>query len=132
MNIPLIIANILVGLAFVAHTFVGDKELKVLEPNAKDEQWLDKQEKWTMARSGWHWVSVDLGMLTIVLLLINCTDWIPHPSLLLKGLSIYFLIYGVVWFLTITLSKSFTKNYLKLGQWMFLLLTSALMYVGSY
>ena len=32
MNIPILIANILTLLAFVIYTFVGDKELKIIEP----------------------------------------------------------------------------------------------------
>ena len=35
MNIPILIANILTLLAFVIHTFVGDKELKIIEPKTK-------------------------------------------------------------------------------------------------
>jgi len=52
MNIPILIENILTFLAFVIHTFVGDKELRIIEPrNENDEEYL-KREKWTMVRSG--------------------------------------------------------------------------------
>jgi len=47
-------------LAFVLHTFVGDKELKVNEPTAETDENFKKIEKWTMAICGWHWVSFDL------------------------------------------------------------------------
>ncbi len=60
MNISLIIANILTVLAFVIHTFVGDREIRILEPQETENENFQKQEKWTMARCGWHWVSFGL------------------------------------------------------------------------
>jgi hypothetical protein len=65
MNIAILIANILTLLAFVIHTFVGDKELKVNEPTNETNDNFQKIEKWTMARCGWHWVSFDLLFATI-------------------------------------------------------------------
>ena len=37
MNIPLVIANLLCLLAFGAHTFIGDKEMRSLEPEEAEE-----------------------------------------------------------------------------------------------
>ena len=129
MNITILIANILTFLAFVIHTFVGDKELKIIEPTqGSDEDF--KREKWTMARCGWHWISFDLLLTTIGLGLINFTNYYENEKTLLQILTIYFLGYAVVWALTIAISKQFSKNYLKLGQWMLLLLISGLIYSG--
>jgi hypothetical protein len=130
MNIPILIANILTLFAFFIHTFMGDHELKTIEPeNENDEKYL-KREKWTMARSGWHWISLDLLFATIGLGIINFTDFLESESLLLQILAIYFLGYGVVWLIGIAISKSFPKNYLKLGQWILLWLISVLVYWG--
>lgn len=130
MNIPILIANILTLIAFAAHTFVGDKELKIIEPkDGKDEKYL-KREKWTMARSGWHWISFDLLFASIGLGLINFTDYFENEQLLLQILAIYFLGYGIVWLIGIAISKQFPKNYLKLGQWILLWLISGLIYLG--
>lgn len=130
MNIPILIANILTLLAFVIHAFMGDRELKIIEPeNENDENYL-KQEKWTMARSGWHWISFDLLFATIGLGLINLTDHLENEKLLLQILAVYFLGYGIVWLIGIAISKSFPKNYLKLGQWILLWLISGLIYWG--
>lgn len=60
MNIPILAANILTLLAFFIHTFMGDKELKLIKPNFASDDNYQKIEKWTMARCGWHWVSFDL------------------------------------------------------------------------
>lgn len=130
MSITLLIANILSLLAFVLHAFVGDKELKVNEPEENANNYLEKREKWTMARGGWHWVSFDLLMATVALTLINFTDHFEHEETLLQLLAFYFFGYGIVWVFTITLSKQFPKNYLKLGQWILLFLISGLIYFG--
>lgn len=131
MNTYLIIANILTGLAFFAHTFAGDQELKLIVPHANDAEWLNKQEKWTMARCGWHWVSFDLLMFTIVLALINFTKLLPHQMFLVQLLAVYALGYAVFWLVTVAVSQSFTKNYIKLGQWILLLAISGLLLAGS-
>ena len=128
MNIPILIANVLTLLAFIIHTFIGDKELKMIEPE-NDDNYL-KQEKWTMARSGWHWVSFDLLLATIGLGIINFSDILESEKLLLQILSIYFFGYGIVWIIGITISKRFPKNYLKLGQWMLLWLIGGLIFWG--
>ncbi|MEO0341098.1 MAG: hypothetical protein AAF242_18030, partial [Bacteroidota bacterium] len=63
--------------------------------------------------------------------LINFTDFFEHEKTILQLLSIYFLGYGIVWLITITISKSFPQNYLKLGQWLLLFGISALIYFGQ-
>lgn len=128
MSISILLANVLTLMAFLLHTFMGDRELKLIEPDdASDSNFL-KREKWTMARSGWHWISFDLLFATIGLGIINFTDYLPSEKLLLQILAIYFLGYGLVWLVAIAISKSFPKNYLKLGQWILLWLISGLIY----
>jgi len=124
-------ANILTFLAFLIHTFMGDRELKIIQPLSDTDKWAVKQEKWTMARCGWHWVSFDLLFASIGLALINFTDYFENEKTLLQILAIYFLGYAIVWALTITISKQFSKNYLKLGQWILLFLISVLIYFGT-
>ena len=130
MNTPLLIANTLTLLAFFIHTFMGDRELKIIQPSAGTEDWSAKQEKWTMARCGWHWISFDLLFASIGLALINFTDVFDNEKTLLQILSIYFLGYSIAWAFTILISKQFPKNYLKLGQWILLLVISSLLYLG--
>ena len=130
MNTLILIANILTLLAFFIHTFMGDKELKLIEPkNDQDEKYL-KREKWTMARCGWHWISFDLLFATIGLGLINFTDFFRNEKTLLQILTVYFLGYAIFWAFTIVISKQFPKNYLKLGQWILLLVISGLIFYG--
>lgn len=130
MNIPILIANILTLLAFVIHTFVGDKELKIIEPAKGNDENSPKREKWTMARCGWHWISFDLLFATIGLGLINFTSYFENEETLLQILTIYFLGYAIVWAFTIAISKQFLNNYLKLGQWILLLVIATLIQLG--
>lgn len=131
MVTTILIANILTFLAFILHTFVGDKELKINEPNEGADEDFQRREKWTVARCGWHWVSLDLLFATIGLALINFTNYFDNEKTLLQILTIYFLGYAVFWIVTIVISKQFPKNYLKLGQWMLLLIISGLVYLGT-
>lgn len=130
MNAWTLIANAVVFLSFVVHTFVGDKELKVNEPEKQDPSFSKKIEKWTMARCGWHMVSFDLLFASIGLALVNFTDVIKDELFVLSVISIYFLSYSIVWLLVIIISKPFASNYLKLGQWLLLLAISFLTYMG--
>jgi len=131
MNTPILIANIFTLLAFFIHIFIGDRELKIIQPSTDTDNWITKQEKWTMARCGWHWISFDLLFASIGLALINFTDYFENEKTVLQILAIYFLGYAIVWALTIIISKQFPKNYMKLGQWILLLLISGLIYLGT-
>ena len=48
MNIAILSANILTLFAFVLHTFVGDKELKVNEPSETSEDKFLKLGQWIL------------------------------------------------------------------------------------
>lgn len=127
MNTPLIVATILTTLAFFAHAIMGDRELKILEPE-NDQSKNKAREKWTMARCGWQWISIDLLLASIAMIyMLLVTTW-EYTQPMLTLLSVYFLLYAIVWVATIAMSKSFAKNYLLLGQWMLLATISALLY----
>jgi len=128
MSIQILIANILTFLAFLVHAFWGDKDLRMIRPVTDSSNWITKQEKWTMARCGWHWISFDLLFASIGLALINFTDFLSAEILLLQILAIYFLGYAIVWFVTIAISQKFEKNFIKLGQWILLLVISGLIF----
>ncbi len=132
MSNLILTANVLTFLAFVVHTFVGDKEIKELEPSESEEYSLKKTEKWTMARCGWHWVSFDLLFASIGLGIINFTDYLHNEKSLLQILSIYFSGYAISWFLIILISKRFSNNFLKLGQWILLVVIAILIQLALY
>lgn len=130
MNVPLLLAGILSLSAFFLHTFGGDYELRFQQPENKDPDWSKKYQIWTMARSCWHLYSVDLLFASVGIFFIYFTSFFDNEPQLLSILSVYFFAYSVAWFIGIAISKSFAKNYLKLGQWILLLLISGLLYLS--
>ena len=131
MNGYLVAASVLTLLAFFVHTFIGDKELQVLEPKRTKEIVKKETVIWTMSRCGWHWISFDLLFATLGLALITFTDILTNEVQLLQIISVYFFGYGIVWLITLAISKSFPKKYVKLGQWILLWTISGLTFLGT-
>ncbi|SMO56628.1 hypothetical protein [Melghirimyces algeriensis] len=131
MNVPVLIAAVLSGLAFLAHTFMGDREIQLLRPEKKQDDAHNRMEKWTMSRCGWHWISFDLFATSTVLFLILFTNIIIHEQFLLTLLGLYYFGYGTVWLITIKISKPFPYNYFRLWQWSLLYIIGGLVFWGS-
>ena len=129
LNVPLLIAALLTILAFFAHTIGGDMEIQTIKP--VQDAGFEKQQIWTMARCGWHWISYDLLFASISLLLVVFSKVFEHPRTVLQLLTLYFFGYAIVWIAVLLLSDSFPYNFLKLGQWMLLLTISSLIYYGN-
>ncbi len=127
MNYPLVAAWLLSTAAFFAHTFMGDRELKVLSPEDKGNDSLKAQAIWTMGRAGWHWVSVDLLCTSFISGLSLFSSMIPHEETILGLVGGYFLIQGLVWIMVLTFSPPFAGRWLKLGQWILLWVIAALL-----
>lgn len=129
MNIPVLIAGVLALAAFFAHALVGDKEYQALKP-ASDSPDKNK-ETWIQVRSGWHWVSADLFLSGVLLILISVTDFILAKKEFLLALSIYFFICGIVWLGIVLSSRTINKQIMVLGQWIFCFLMSGLLIWGQ-
>lgn len=130
MNTFLIIANALVLLTFIAHTFAGDREYKQIEPlpNAPTKLRIF----WTMGRGAFHIVSADFLLATTGLALINFTDYFAEPKLLLQILTVYFFAYGIGFLIALVISKKFENIYFKMWQWILMLVIAGLIYFGSH
>jgi hypothetical protein len=131
ISIPILLANILTGLAFFAHTIGGDIELGSIMPATSINNWEEKQQIWTMVRCGWHWISFDLLLASIALALINFTNYFENKKTILQLLSLYFLGYAIVWLVVILISPTFPNNFINLGQWMLLLTIGGLIKYGT-
>lgn len=131
INTPILLANILTGLAFFAHTFGGDIEIRSIQPMINTENWAEKQQIWTMTRCGWHWISFDLLFASVALFMINFTNFFDNKKAVLKLLSFYFFGYAIVWLIVILISQSFPNNFLNLGQWILLLTIGGLTKYGA-
>lgn len=130
MNLPILIAGILAFLAFLIHAFVGDKEYLALSPTAGTP--AKSKDTWVQARSGWHWVSVDLLLSAVLLLTLATTEVISAKYEFLLVLAVYFFICGLVWLGTVILSRNENRQILVLGQWIYCFLMSGLIYFGSW
>ena len=75
MNTPLMILNVLAGISFFIHTFIGDRDLKIIEPEDDPDDNYRMRKAWTVSRAGWHWISADLLFVTVGLSLINFTEY---------------------------------------------------------
>lgn len=128
MNTTLIIANILVFLTFIAHTFGGDGAYGKIEPDQTD---FARLQFWVMGRGAFQMVSVDCLLATIGLTLINFTNYFKDPKLLLNILAIYFFAYGIAFLITLIISPKFPKSFIKLWQWLLMFVISGLIYAGT-
>ncbi len=128
MNIAILIANGLVFLTFIIHTFGGDREYKKIEPQ---DNTFSNLEKWTMGRGAFHIVSADFLLASIALALINFTNYFKDEKLILSILAIYFLAYGVAFLMTLIISKKFPNSFIKLWQWLLMFSISGLIYFGT-
>lgn len=129
MNTILIIANALVFFTFLIHTFGGDQNLREIEPNADSPKRL--RIFWTMGRGAFHIVSIDFLFASIGLALINFTDYFSDTTLLLNLLALYFLGYGLAFLIALIISKKFPNIYVKMWQWLLMLIIAGLIYWGN-
>ncbi|KOY87467.1 hypothetical protein AD998_16170 [bacterium 336/3] len=128
MNATLISANVLVFITFIIHTFMGDKEYMHLEPDQTQETRF--RVYWSMGRGAFHIVSADFLLATVLLGLVNFSNFFQDKTLILKLLSLYFLMYGVGFFLALAVSKKFPKIFIIMWQWILMLVISGLIYLG--
>lgn len=128
MNIPILLAALLSLIAFAAHAFIGDRELTLLRPGRESDN--KKRETWIQSRAGWHWVSVDLLLSSLLLLLIAATNFIQAKTEILAILAIYFLLCGLAWLGTVWFSRNDNRQLIILGQWIFCWIMVALIVWG--
>lgn len=129
MNTILIITNVLILFTFIIHTFGGDGSYRKLEPKRDSPKRL--KIFWTMGRGAFHIVSIDFLFATIGLTLINFTGYFNEPRILLNILALYFLGYGIAFLLTLIISRKFENIYLKMWQWLLMLVIAGLIYWGN-
>jgi len=131
MNVPLLIANILVFAGFFIHVIMGDKEMNMIEPLHGAKDYLKKQEIWTMARGAFHIIGADVFCLNILLTVIIFTDYISNEKFVLSMVSIFLLLRALVFGFVILVSKPFHNRFLKLPQSFLFILLAGLIYWGS-
>ncbi len=128
MNTEILMANVLVFLTFIVHTFGGDREYKRIKPEQNN---ISMVEKWIMGRGAFHIVSADFLLSTIGLTLVNFTNYFNDEKLILNILAIYFLAYGLAFLITLIISCKLPNSFMKLWQWLLMFLISGLIYFGT-
>ncbi len=128
MNGYLLLAGIFALFAFVLHAWLGDREYKLLRPS--NDANGKKIAIWIQARSGWHWVSMDLLLSGILLIALATSGMITAQKEIAFLLFLYFLMTGLAWFGTVLFSRTNNKQFFALGQWIFCFITSWLIYLG--
>lgn len=124
MNILAAIAGVLALVAFGIHAVVGGREFRHIEPPPGAGK---GREVWVQSLSGWHWVSVDLLLAGLVLLLVGFSNVIPSEDLALLVVSGYFLLVAVSWLVTVLIAGGgVERRLLSLPQWLFCLLIAGL------
>jgi hypothetical protein len=134
MNIPTLIVALITLLALVAHTLGGTKESLSLAPktfqgNKNGDEVLYKN--WIQSMCAFQMITVDLLLLTVVLLTMSLTDFIPFEKYLTLSLSVLFFLWGVAWLIQLAFLTKDKKSYLYLSQWAFWFACSGLLFVGS-
>ena len=136
MNIPVLIVAIITVVAFLAHTFVGTREsLSVAPEKLGDKNTLDNfdvlEKNWIQSLCAFQMITVDLLLLTVLLFVIALTDYIPFERPLTMGLSVLYFLWGIAWFIQLSILTKDRKNYLLLAQWLLWFVSAGLLYWGA-
>jgi hypothetical protein len=125
MNYFWLIAGLLGLVALGAHALIGDRELRLFRPTTEGTP----LSKWRMARAGWHLVSADLLVSNSLLVGLGLGYWATFTPV--AGLlALLYAAYGLTWLITLLVSRAPRRDYLANGQWLFLVLESALIACG--
>lgn len=132
MNIPLVLAALLILLACIVHTFMGDRELRQLRPERNPDVIQGANPHfsyWLTARCVFHMASVDLLASGVLILLIGL-GVIPYSLPLALFIAGLYLAYLIAWLLVLRLSGASKRDYRQQGQWILFLLILVLLAAG--
>ena len=136
MNIQVFIVGCITALAFIAHLFVGTRESLSISPakisNVSDRKAFESLEKnWIQSMCAFQMISIDLLVLSILLFVISLTDIINFEQSIVLALSVFYLLWGLAWLIQLVVLKPSGKIYFQLGQWIFWIICSGLLYWGA-
>ena len=133
MNYPITIAGTLVLLALLAHTFVGVREALSTRPSAlseaRDASVIERN--WVQSLCAFQLITVDLFVLSVLLLALGATEWLPARREIALVASVVFSLWGVAWLIQLVALRRGAKDYLLLGQWAVWFVCAALLAWGA-
>jgi len=128
LNIPVLIVAIITALAVVAHVIGGTRETASLAPDPKDSK---TSANWVQAMCAFQMLSVDLAVLTGLLFTIALSDVLPSERNWTLGLSLLFLLWGVVWVIQMLAVKRQGVTLLRLPHFLVWFVFAGLLYIGA-
>lgn len=137
MNAPIAIAFGLICLALLAHLSGGLKESLTVRPaNANPDapdyaQMVGTQRNWVQLMCAFQLLSVDLGVIAVLLYLLAFTTVLAPIPGAAWGMAVWFAAWGIAWFLQIAFLGRPKKDYLFLGHWGFWFVCSGLLIWGA-
>ena len=136
MNYPLLAAGVITTLAFLAHTLIGIRETLSTNPTrlasrAERPQLRTIERHWVQAVCGFQMVTVDLLALAVLLFVLATTDAIEAKRQVATGLSVLYLLWGLVWLGQLLVLRRRRQDFVALGQWAVWLVCAGLAYWGA-
>ena len=125
MNLPFVIAGILLLAACAVHTVVGDKEQRQLRPATDGDHF----GHWLTGRCVFHIASIDLLVQGAVLLLLGI-GVLPYAWPLVALLLVLQSGYLIAWLATLLASRARAGDYGRQAQWVLFLAVLVLLWVG--
>lgn len=121
MNYPVTISGAIVLFAFFAHTFIGSREALSTRPRGLSaESGVDVmvvERNWVQSLCAFQLVTIDLFVLSVLLLVLGTTDLLPARREIAVIASGFFTLWGTAWLVQLIVLRCSLKDYLKLGQW---------------
>ena len=135
MNYPITIAGSIVFLAFIAHTFVGNRQALSTRPRESPKEDGNEagtvERNWVQSLCAFQMVTVDLFVLSVLLFLLGTTDVLPARRELALITAGFFVLWGAAWVVQLLVLRRPLKEYLLLGQWVFWFLCAGLLLWGA-
>lgn len=135
MNYPIATAGGLTLIALIAHSVGAFRQVLLTAPAKLTERSHENYEmierNWVMAICAFQMVAIDLCVLTTVLFLLAFTQIIPHSRELALFLAVFFVLWGLAWFVQLLVFKRRMKDFFILSQWLYWFLCAALVYWGA-
>ena len=135
MNYPIMLAGVIVLLAFIAHTFVGNREALSTRPRkpqtGDSEEVVTIERNWVQSQCAFQLITVDLLVLSVFIFTLGATELLPARREFALTAAGFFALWGVAWVVQLLALRRRLKDYLLLSQWAFWFVCAALLFWGG-
>ena len=128
MNIPVLIVACITAFALVAHVLVGTRETAAIAPSGDNNKLT---QHWVQAMCAFQMLSIDLLLVTAVLLAVAILDLGAIERSIVLILGALYLLWGVVWLAQMLWLKSRGVSLFRLPQWLVWFACAGLLFVGA-